>query len=188
MLLHDAGSHTVLELLKSGYRATVIDNFDNAFEACYERMKKLAGDKADKIKLIKVYLATSLRTHLRSAQFSACHAAAVVSKYSPVWMLALMQGDLRNFDDVDKALGTDKSVCLIGLQSLPSWTELPASTPGVGGAMVSCNGHAGLMPSSTLRAGRPSGRACSRRCCTTRTTSWALSTSLRRAASTTSKT
>jgi hypothetical protein len=54
----------VLELLKSGYRATVIDNFDNAFEACYERMKKLAGDKADKIKLIKVDVATSLSKHL----------------------------------------------------------------------------------------------------------------------------
>jgi UDP-glucose 4-epimerase len=64
------GSHTVLTLLENGYRATVIDNFDNAFEQCYERMKKLAGDKADKITLIK--------------------------------------GDLRNFDDVDKALGTDK--------------------------------------------------------------------------------
>ena len=44
----------MLELLNSGYRATVIDNFDNAFEACHERMKKLAGDKADKITLIKV--------------------------------------------------------------------------------------------------------------------------------------
>lgn len=61
----------MLELLKSGYRATVIDNFDNAFEACYERMKKLAGDKADKIKLIKVCVATSLRKHLRSAHFAA---------------------------------------------------------------------------------------------------------------------
>jgi hypothetical protein len=173
MLVQHAGSHTVLELLKSGYRATVIDNFDNAFEACYERMKKLAGDKADKIKLIKVYIATSLRKHLRTAPFPACHADALVSEYSPVWMFASMQGDLRNFDDVDKALGTDKSVCFVGFQLLPSWTDLPASTPGIGGAIKSCNGHAGLMPSCTLRAGRPSGRACSRRCCTTRTTLWA---------------
>ena len=58
--LHHAGSHTVLELLNSGYRATVIDNFDNAFEACHERMKKLAGDKADKITLIKVSIADGL--------------------------------------------------------------------------------------------------------------------------------
>ena len=100
----------MLELLKSGYRATVIDNFDNAFEACYERMKKLAGDKADKIKLIKVCVATSLRKHLRSAHFAA---AAVVSNYSPFTIHASLQGDLRNFDDVDKALGTDKSVCFV---------------------------------------------------------------------------
>lgn len=53
-ILLATGSHTVLELLNSGYRATVIDNFDNAFEAGYERMKKLAGGKADKITLIKV--------------------------------------------------------------------------------------------------------------------------------------
>lgn len=64
------GSHTVLDLLKNGYRVTIIDNFDNAFDECWRRMQKLAGDKADKMKLIR--------------------------------------GDLRNFDDIDKALSSDK--------------------------------------------------------------------------------
>lgn len=103
----------MLELLKSGYRATVIDNFDNAFEACYERMKKLAGDKADKIKLIKVYCCHELAQATAICPFCCCHAAAVVSNYSPFSIHASLQGDLRNFDDVDKALGTDKSVCFV---------------------------------------------------------------------------
>jgi hypothetical protein len=74
----NVGSHTVLELLKSGYRATVIDNFDNAFEACYERMKKLAGDKADRIKLIKVSNAAGLQSHISGTQLPACLGAAVM--------------------------------------------------------------------------------------------------------------
>lgn len=48
------GSHTVLALLETGYRVTIIDNFDNAFEECYARMQKLAGDNAKNMKLIKV--------------------------------------------------------------------------------------------------------------------------------------
>ena len=113
MLLHDAGSHTVLELLKSGYRATVIDNFDNAFEACYERMKKLAGDKADKIKLIKVSIASVMREHMCAAPSPAWYAAAMMLSYGHTDLLDVSaQGDLRNFDDIDKALGTDKSVAI----------------------------------------------------------------------------
>ena len=49
-----AGSHTVLDLLKNNYRVTIIDNFDNAFDECWKRMQKLAGGKADKMKLIRV--------------------------------------------------------------------------------------------------------------------------------------
>jgi UDP-glucose 4-epimerase len=51
---YHAGSHTVLALLENGYRVTIIENFDNAFEECFARMQRLAGDKAAKMKLIKV--------------------------------------------------------------------------------------------------------------------------------------
>ena len=44
----------MLALLENGYRVTIIDNFDNAFEECFARMQRLAGDKASKMKLIKV--------------------------------------------------------------------------------------------------------------------------------------
>lgn len=97
------GSHTVLELLKEGYRATIIDNFDNAFEACYERMKKLAGDKADKMTLIK---ACSRWAVSRSCLHVCYHCGTPGTLAADIPMC--MQGDLRNFDDIDKALGTDK--------------------------------------------------------------------------------
>lgn len=48
------GSHTVLALLDSGYTATIFDNLDNSFEAVFDRMKELAGDKAGKMKFVKV--------------------------------------------------------------------------------------------------------------------------------------
>lgn len=44
----------MLALLENGYRVTIIDNFDNAFDECFARMQRLAGDKAAKMKLIKV--------------------------------------------------------------------------------------------------------------------------------------
>ena len=44
----------MLALLENGYRVTIIDNFDNAFEECFARMQRLAGDKASKMTLVKV--------------------------------------------------------------------------------------------------------------------------------------
>ena len=32
----------------------IIDNFDNAFPECYNRMQKLAGGKAENMSLVKV--------------------------------------------------------------------------------------------------------------------------------------
>ena len=52
--LFPPGSHTVLALLDSGYTATVFDNLDNSFEAVFDRMKELAGDKAGSMKFVKV--------------------------------------------------------------------------------------------------------------------------------------
>ena len=52
--LFPLGSHTVLALLDSGYTATVFDNLDNSFEAVFDRMKELAGDKAGSMKFVKV--------------------------------------------------------------------------------------------------------------------------------------
>ncbi|CAL9039642.1 UDP-glucose 4-epimerase GEPI48-like [Musa acuminata AAA Group] len=38
------GSHTVLQLLKGGYRAVVVDNLDNSSEVALERVRELAGE------------------------------------------------------------------------------------------------------------------------------------------------
>ena len=48
------GSHTVLSLLEHNFRVTIIDNLDNAFPEVFKRMQRLAGDRADKMKFIKV--------------------------------------------------------------------------------------------------------------------------------------
>ncbi|KAL5726990.1 UDP-glucose 4-epimerase [Ranunculus cassubicifolius] len=39
------GSHTVLQLLLGGFKATVVDNLDNSSEIAITRVKALAGDK-----------------------------------------------------------------------------------------------------------------------------------------------
>jgi len=46
------GSHTVLVLLKKGYKVTVVDNLDNSFEEAVKRVKELAEDKADNLTFI----------------------------------------------------------------------------------------------------------------------------------------
>ena len=48
------GSHTSLVLVEHGYKVTAIDNLDNAFEEVLNRLKKLAGDKADNLNFVKV--------------------------------------------------------------------------------------------------------------------------------------
>ena len=55
----------MLALLENGYRVTIIDNFDNAFEECFARMQRLAGDKAAKMKLIKVRACHSAQQQAR---------------------------------------------------------------------------------------------------------------------------
>lgn len=37
------GSHTVLQLLKSGFRVTIIDNLDNSCAEAVDRVRELAG-------------------------------------------------------------------------------------------------------------------------------------------------
>ncbi|KXZ45457.1 hypothetical protein GPECTOR_54g198 [Gonium pectorale] len=43
------GSHTVLVLLDHGAKVHLIDNMSNSFIRVYDHMKKLAGDKADRM-------------------------------------------------------------------------------------------------------------------------------------------
>jgi hypothetical protein len=47
------GSHTTLTLLEQGYSAVIVDDLSNSFPRAYEHMKKLAGDKAGKMKFIE---------------------------------------------------------------------------------------------------------------------------------------
>lgn len=44
----------MLVLLEHGATVHLIDNMANSFERVFEHMKKLAGDKADKMKFTKV--------------------------------------------------------------------------------------------------------------------------------------
>lgn len=37
------GTHTVLQLLKEGFRVTIIDNLDNSVEEAVDRVRDLAG-------------------------------------------------------------------------------------------------------------------------------------------------
>ena len=93
----------MLALLENGYRVTIIDNFDNAFQECFTRMQRLAGDKADKLKLIKV-----ARLPFSALAPSWPQSPAHVCQQRGEHTLNAGQGDLRNFDDIDAALATDK--------------------------------------------------------------------------------
>ncbi|XP_076890474.1 UDP-glucose 4-epimerase GEPI48-like [Bidens hawaiensis] len=63
------GSHTVLQLLLTGYKTVVIDNFDNSCQIAVNRVQELAGDRAvnlifhqidirDKAELKKLFAST----------------------------------------------------------------------------------------------------------------------------------
>ena len=68
------GSHTVLALLDTGYSVTIVDNLDNAFMECYDRMKELAGpEQAARMTFIKADLrdAAAIDAALGSAKFDA---------------------------------------------------------------------------------------------------------------------
>jgi UDP-glucose 4-epimerase len=41
-------------LLEHGHSVVLIDNLSNSFERVFQHMKKLAGDKADKMKFVQV--------------------------------------------------------------------------------------------------------------------------------------
>nr|GMD03328.1 UDP-glucose 4-epimerase GEPI48-like [Ipomoea batatas] len=50
------GSHTVLQLLLSGYRAVVVDNLDNSSSVAISRVKELAGEHASNLDFHKIDL------------------------------------------------------------------------------------------------------------------------------------
>lgn len=53
-LFTPAGSHTVLQLLDSGYSVVIMDNLRNSFPKAFEHMQRIAGDKAGMMKFVKV--------------------------------------------------------------------------------------------------------------------------------------
>ncbi|XP_078431295.1 UDP-glucose 4-epimerase 1-like [Wolffia australiana] len=50
------GSHTVLELVKAGFKAVVVDNLDNSSEVAVKRAAELAGDSGKNIDFHKIDL------------------------------------------------------------------------------------------------------------------------------------
>lgn len=57
------GSHTVLQLLLSGYRAVVVDNLDNSSSVAISRVKELAGKHGSNLEFCKVLLLLFLLLH-----------------------------------------------------------------------------------------------------------------------------
>lgn len=47
------GSHTVLALLEDGHTAVIVDDLSNSFPRVFDHVKRLAGDKAGKIKFVQ---------------------------------------------------------------------------------------------------------------------------------------
>jgi UDP-glucose 4-epimerase len=55
-----AGSHTVLQLLDNGYDVVIMDNLRNSFPKAFEHMQRIAGDKAARMKFVKVWHSESI--------------------------------------------------------------------------------------------------------------------------------
>ena len=68
------GSHTVLLLLQSGCEVHILDNLDNSSEVAVERVKELAGDKAQNLTFHKVDLldVAATDTVCQEGEFDAC--------------------------------------------------------------------------------------------------------------------
>lgn len=47
------GSHTVLTLLEHGHTVVIIDDLSNSFPRVFDHMKRIAGDKADRMRFVK---------------------------------------------------------------------------------------------------------------------------------------
>ena len=84
----------------------IIDNFDNAFPECYNRMQKLAGSKAENMSLIKA----RMRWRLGWLKPPTCCRVAsdqlAVRNRHAVWR----QGDLRHPEDLEKLFSAHKCV------------------------------------------------------------------------------
>ena len=48
------GSHTVLQLLRGGFKTVVVDNLDNSSQIAIQRVKELAGDFGKNLSFHKV--------------------------------------------------------------------------------------------------------------------------------------
>lgn len=44
----------MLQLLENGYDVVIMDNLRNSFPKAFEHMQRIAGDKADRMKFVKV--------------------------------------------------------------------------------------------------------------------------------------
>ncbi len=100
----NAGSHTVLSLLDHGCKVTIIDNLDNAFQIAYTRMQKLAGDNSKNMTFVKVKLESVL--HCPSP--GTVQALRLCTVATSEVGFAALQGDLRNFTELDKLFAAEK--------------------------------------------------------------------------------
>ena len=80
------GSHTVLQLLKGGFRTVVVDNLDNSSEVAVERVRELAGEFGKNLVFHRVPISPSYSTHVGSASgFSSSGCVRMVSSISASW-------------------------------------------------------------------------------------------------------
>ncbi|RWW34432.1 hypothetical protein GW17_00000808 [Ensete ventricosum] len=64
------GSHTVLQLLKGGFRTVVVDNLDNSSEIAVERVRELAGEFGKNLAFHRVPISPSYSTNVGSVSGS----------------------------------------------------------------------------------------------------------------------
>lgn len=67
------GSHTCLVLLDHGHSVVIIDDLSNSFPRVFDHMKRIAGDKADRMRFVQVRRAAPRR---RTRPAAAEHALA----------------------------------------------------------------------------------------------------------------
>ncbi len=95
----------MLVLLEHGATVTLIDNLSNSFVRVFEHMKKLAGDKADRMKFIKVRGAWWWWSCARWGLLARTHSAG---GYSATRARVRPQCDINDYDLLTKLFAEEK--------------------------------------------------------------------------------
>ena len=118
-------------LLEYGCKVTLIDNMSNSFPRVFDHMKKLAGDKADLMKFVKVRLIRFHRSITRDAAQSSCQCAT--RSHSKFTLPCTPQCDINDKELLDKLFTEEKYDCVIhfaGFKAVGESVEKPLEVSG----------------------------------------------------------